>query len=412
MSTIAMERGNRLDGATLAGASGRDSSPPGNLELTILMPCLNEAETVGTCVANARAFLHRRGVLGEVLVVDNGSTDGSQRLADESGARVVLISSRGYGAALLGGISAARGRYVIMGDADDSYDFSHLDKFLERLRAGDQLVMGNRFRGGIADGAMPPLHRYLGNPVLSLVGRVLFRSQIGDFHCGLRGFDREAIRGLGLASPGMEFASEMVVKAELAGFVVSEVPTTLRPDGRSKSPHLRTWRDGWRHLRFLLMMSPRWLLLYPGLALLAAGVVAQLVIWRGPLVVAGVGFDIHTMLYSAGATILGLQLVIFALLARAVGCVKGVLPLTPSVTQLWQALTLERGIALGVAVLALGITLAALSVSLWLDAHLSALDPTEMMRYAIPSVALTIAGSEIVFASFVLSFIDPLARQR
>ena len=385
----------------------RASPEDAGVELTILMPCLDEAETVATCVAKARNFLERAGVVGEVLIADNGSTDGSQRVAREAGARVVDVAARGYGAALLGGIAAAKGRFVIMGDADDSYDFARLDGYVERLRAGDMLVMGNRFAGGIAPGAMPPLHRFLGNPVLSFVGRVLFRSRIGDFHCGLRGFDRDAIRALRLVSPGMEFASEMIVKAELAGLPIAEVPTTLSPDGRSRPPHLRSWRDGWRHLRFLLTMSPRWLLLYPGLALMALGIAAQLAIARGPLVIAGVGFDIHTMLYSAGATILGLQLVIFAMIARAIGCVKGLLPLTPAVARLWRAATLERGIAAGLAIAAVGFGLAVYSVEMWVDTHLMALDPAAMMRYAIPSVALMIAGAEIVFASFVLSLIQP-----
>jgi hypothetical protein len=398
------------DGPGRARATPDDA--PAGLELTILMPCLDERETIALCVKKARAFLERTGIDGEVLVADNGSTDGSIELAERAGARVARIAERGYGAALLGGIERARGRYVVMGDADDSYDFTALAPFVERLRAGDQLVMGNRFRGGIAPGAMPFLHRYLGNPVLSFVGRVFFASSIGDFHCGLRGFDREAVRRLRLVSPGMEFASEMIVKAELAGLAISEVPTTLRPDGRSRRPHLRTWRDGWRHLKFLLMMSPRWLLLYPGLGLFLTGTLAQLVIARGPVVIGGVGFDIHTMVYSAGATILGLQLMVFAVLARAVGCLKGVLPPTPSVDRLWRTLTLERGIALGLLVLAIGVALAALSVELWVRTHLAALDPTQMMRYAIPSVTLMITGAEIVFASFVLWFIEPLARPR
>lgn len=391
----------------VAPARERGEEGAVGIELTILMPCLDEAETVAQCVTKACAFLAREGVRGEVIVADNGSADGSQQLARDAGARVVDVPARGYGAALLGGIAAAQGRFVIMGDADDSYDFNRLAGFVERLRAGDKLVMGNRFAGGIAPGAMPPLHRFLGNPVLSFIGRLLFRSRIGDFHCGLRGFDRDAIRSLRLVSPGMEFASEMIVKAELAGLPIAEVPTTLSPDGRSRAPHLRSWRDGWRHLRFLLTMSPRWLLLYPGLALMALGVATELVIIRGPVVVAGVGFDIHTMLYSAGATILGLQLVIFATLARAIGCVKGLLPMTPAVAWLWGAATLERGIAAGLAVSALGLGLAAYSVDLWLDAKLKALDPAEMMRYAIPSVTLMIAGAEVVFASFVLSLIEP-----
>lgn len=392
--------------------AGPQGPPRDVVELTILMPCLNEAETVGTCVAKARAFLSRAAIDGEVIVGDNGSTDGSQRIAQAAGARVVDIAARGYGSALLGGIAASRGRFVVMGDSDDSYDFSRLEAFVERLRRGDQLVMGNRFAGGIARGAMPMLHRYLGNPVLSFIGRLLFRSQIGDFHCGLRGFDRVAIRRLDLVSPGMEFASEMVVKATLAGLRISEVPTTLSPDGRSRPPHLRSWRDGWRHLRFLLMMSPRWLLLYPGLFLLLLGFGAQAAILQGPVVIRGVGFDIHTMLYAAGASILGLQLVVFALLARAIGCVKGVLPLAGMFRRVLAHFTLERGIVAGLVIGLAGLALAIYSIRLWFDAHLAALDPAEMMRYAIPSVTLMIAGAEVLFASFVLSFIEPLSTQR
>jgi glycosyltransferase involved in cell wall biosynthesis len=395
-------------GETVSRALFRDSfRDESNIELTVLMPCLNEAETVAHCVHSARQFLHDRGIAGEVLVADNGSADGSQQLARDAGARVIDVPACGYGAALLGGIAAARGRYVVMGDADQSYDFSRLDSFVARLRTGDQLVMGNRFKGGIAKGAMPPLHRYLGNPVLSFVGRLFFRSAITDFHCGLRGFERDAFRTLRLTSPGMEFASEMIVKATLAGYRISEVPTTLSPDGRSRSPHLRTWRDGWRHLRFLLMMSPRWLFLYPGIVLLLTGLAIQALILRGPIMILSVGFDIHTMLYAAGASVLGLQLVIFSLIARAIGTVKGLFPSRPAVTRLWRILSLERGIVLGVAIGSTGLALAALSVDSWFDAHLAALNPAEIMRYAIPSVTLMIAGAEIVFASFMLGLIEP-----
>src|SRR3984885_11212644 len=299
------------------------------MELTILMPCLNEAETVATCVRKARSFLTRTGIEGEVLVADNGSSDGSPQLARDAGARVVEISKKGYGNALIGGIDAATGRFVIMADADDSYDFSQLDAFVEGLRAGNTMVIGHRFRGGIQPGAMPLLHRYLGNPVLSFAGRLFFSSDIGDFHCGLRGVDRAATLELGLRAPGMEFASEMIVKATLAGWRIAEVPTVLSPAGRSRAPHLPRWRAGWRHLRFLLMMSPRWLMLYPGTCLIGLGVAAEIAILRGPLVIGGVGFDIHTMLYAGGATILGVQLILFALLARTVGVLKAVLPMSP-----------------------------------------------------------------------------------
>src|SRR5258705_7642477 len=272
------------------------------------MPCLNEAATVGRCVAKARGFLQRAGIDGEVLIADNGSNDGSRMLAARAGSRVIEVAERGYGAALAGGIAAARGRSIIIGDADDSYDFARLEGFVAKLREGYPLVMGNRFRGGIRKGAMPLLHRYLGNPVLSFVGRLLFRAQVGDFHCGLRGFDRDAVRTLDLRTRGMEFASELVVKAALAGWRIAEVPTTLHPDGRGRPPHLHSWRDGWRHLRFLLLFSPRWLFLYPGLALLTLGIALTTALYFTPLRIASAGLDVHTMLYASAGALLGLQL--------------------------------------------------------------------------------------------------------
>ena len=265
------------------------------MELSIVMPCLNEAETLATCIDKARGFLDRHGIAGEIVIADNGSTDGSQEIAVSRGARVVNVPSKGYGSALMGGIAAARGRYVIMGDADDSYDFTDLMPFVERLRAGDELVMGNRFLGGIEPGAMPPLHKYLGNPVLTWIGRLFFGSPSGDFHCGLRGFDRQAILSLDLQTTGMEFASEMVVRATLQGLRIDEVPTTLSKDGRSRPPHLRSWRDGWRHLRFLLMYSPRWLFLYPGLFLMIVGLLAGAWLLPGPRRIGGVELDIQTL---------------------------------------------------------------------------------------------------------------------
>jgi glycosyltransferase involved in cell wall biosynthesis len=388
--------------------TGTDAYPAecGALELTILMPCLDEAETVATCVRKAKAFLERTGIAGEIIVADNGSSDGSPRLARDAGAEVVRIPRRGYGRALLGGIEAARGRFVIMADADDSYDFSQLDAFVDALRAGHTMVIGHRFRGGIRRGAMPLLHRYLGNPVLSFIGRLFFSARIGDFHCGLRGVDRKAALRLELTAPGMEFASEMIVKAALAGWRIAEVPTVLSPAGRSRAPHLRSWRDGWRHLRFLLMMSPRWLMLYPGGCLIAAGAIAELVILHGPIVIDGVGFDIHTMLYAAGATVLGVQLVLFSLVARTIGVLKKLLPMTPSLARFLRVFTLERGIVLGLSLALAGFALAAYSVAGWAHARLAALDPVTMMRVAIPSVTLMLTGAETVFASFLLGLID------
>jgi glycosyltransferase involved in cell wall biosynthesis len=381
-------------------------SPVDLVELTILMPCLNEAETIATCVNKAHDFLNRSDTEGEVLVADNGSMDGSADLALAAGARVVRIAEKGYGNTLIGGICAARGRFVIMADADDSYDFSELGAFVESLRAGNMMVIGNRFRGRIRSGAMPLLHRYVGNPLLSFAGRLFFSSGIGDFHCGLRGVDRTAALQLGLQAPGMEFASEMIVKATLSGWRIAEVPTILSTSGRSRAPHLRSWHDGWRHLRFLLLMSPQWLMLYPGAFLIAVGVLGQIVIARGPILVAGVGFDIHTMLYAGGAVILGIQLVLFSILARTIGVLKNVLPMSPSLARLLKAFTLERGILLGLILGISGLTLTAYSVMSWAQARLAALDPAIVMRVAIPSVTLMLAGAEIIFSSFLLRFID------
>jgi glycosyltransferase involved in cell wall biosynthesis len=375
-------------------------------ELTILMPCLNEAATVGSCIAKARGFLERTGIEGEVLIADNGSDDGSRQLAERAGARVVEVAQRGYGAALAGGISAARGRYIIMGDADDSYDFAGLDGFVARLREGYPLVMGNRFRGAIRKGAMPFLHRYLGNPVLSFVGRLLFGTGVGDFHCGLRGFDREAVRSLHLRTTGMEFASELVVKASLAGWRIAEVPTTLSPDGRGRPPHLRTWRDGWRHLRFLLLFSPRWLFLYPGLALLAAGVTLTTALYFTPLYFLGAGLDIHSMLYSSAAALLGMQLCLFALFARVSAQNAGLLGRRPSLDRLLRTLTLERGLLLGLSVAVCGLVWSGAAFWQWREAGFGALDPRVVMRDTIPATTLMVGGMEIMLAAFLLSLLN------
>jgi len=375
-------------------------------ELTILMPCLNEAATVGSCIAKARGFLERSGIDGEVLIADNGSNDGSRQLAERAGARVVEVAERGYGAALAGGIAAARGRYIIMGDADDSYDFSRLETFVARLREGYPLVMGNRFRGGIRKGAMPFLHRYVGNPVLSFVGRLLFRTGVGDFHCGLRGFDREAARSLHLTTTGMEFASELIVKASLAGWRIAEVPTTLSPDGRGRPPHLRTWRDGWRHLRFLLLFSPRWLFLYPGIALLAAGTALTTALYFTPLHFMGAGLDIHSMLYASAAALLGMQLCLFALFARVSAQNAGLLARHPGLQRLLRALTLERGLLLGVSVALCGLVWSGAAFWQWREAGFGALDPRVVMRDTIPAATLMVGGMELMLAAFLLSVLN------
>jgi glycosyltransferase involved in cell wall biosynthesis len=376
------------------------------IELTILMPCLNEAATIGNCIARARGFLEHTGIDGEVLIADNGSNDGSGALAERAGARVVEVAQRGYGAALAGGIAAARGRYIIMGDADESYDFGRLEGFIARLREGYPLVMGNRFRGGIRRGAMPFLHRYLGNPALSFVGRLLFGTGVGDFHCGLRGFDREAVRSLQLRTTGMEFASELVVKASLAGWRIAEVPTTLSPDGRGRPSHLRTWRDGWRHLRFLLLFSPRWLFLYPGLALLTAGVALTTALYFTPLHFLGAGLDVHSMLYASAAALLGMQLCLFALFARVSAQNAGLLGRRPSLDRLLRTLTLERGLLLGLSVALCGLVWSGAAFWQWREAGFGALDPRVVMRDTIPATALMVGGMEIMLASFLLSVLS------
>ena len=375
-------------------------------ELTILMPCLNEAETLAVCVKKARGFLERAGIDGEVLIADNGSTDGSTDIATQSGARVARIAQRGYGAALLGGIRAARGRYVIMGDADDSYDFTCLDDFIAKLREGYQLVMGNRFRGGVAPGAMPPLHRYLGNPVLTGIGRLFFGSPCGDFHCGLRGFDRQAIERLDMQSAGMEFASEMVVKATLNGLKIAEVPTTLSPDGRNRPPHLRSWRDGWRHLRFLLIYSPRWLFLYPGIAMMVLGFTVLAWLLQGVRYIGGIALDIHTLVYASGLIMLGLQACLFSIFTKVFGMSQRLLPPDPVFERLMRIFTLERGLVLGAALIVGGLVGSVHAVVDWQSAAFGPQQPQELMRIVVPSLTAIMAGMEIVFASFFLSILQ------
>ncbi|WP_240787115.1 glycosyltransferase family 2 protein [Ramlibacter rhizophilus] len=364
------------------------------LELTILMPCLNEARTVQACISAARGFLASHGVKGEVLVADNGSTDGSDRLAAAAGARVIRVDRRGYGAALMAGVHAARGRCIIMGDADESYDFSTLAAFVARLRSGAELVMGNRFKGGIEPGAMPALHRHLGNPVLSFIGRRFFRIAIGDFHCGLRGFSRESILRLSLATEGMEFASEMVAKAALAGLRIEEVPTVLRPDGRGRPPHLRTWRDGWRHLRFLLLFCPRWLFLYPGVALFLVGAMGFLALQSKSVVVASIGLDIHSLLYMAGAVIVGLQLVQLAVLTKWIGVMAGVVPKPRWLERVERFGSIEMGLLVGAALLVAGCGWSVSLVDAWSSSGFGNLDPRSVMRHAIPAVTLVVLGTQ------------------
>ncbi|HWF88593.1 MAG TPA: glycosyltransferase family 2 protein [Pyrinomonadaceae bacterium] len=375
------------------------------IELSILMPCLNEAETLATCIKKAQKALDDLNVDGEIVIADNGSTDGSPEIAASLGARVIHVAEKGYGSALLGGINAARGRYIIMGDADDSYDFTNLGPFLEKLRAGYELVMGNRFKGGIAPRAMPPLHKYLGNPVLTGIGRIFFRSPCGDFHCGLRGFSKSAIQRLDLRTRGMEFASETVVKASLHGLRITEVPTTLSVDGRNRPPHLRSWRDGWRHLRFLLLYSPRWLFLYPGLLLMLVGAVASGWLLVGPRVVDGITFDIHTFLYAAMAIVIGYQTVIFAIFTKVFAITEGLLPEDPRLKTLFNYIKLETGILAGALLLLAGIGLSVYALSFWSSTSFGPLEPSRTLRLVIPAVTFLALGLQTVLSSFFLSIL-------
>lgn len=381
------------------------------LELTIVMPCLNEAETLAGCVEEALRALREQNVSGEVIVADNGSTDGSQEIATRLGARVVPVSEKGYGRALQGGIAAARGRFILMGDSDGSYDFTHAGRFVEKLREGYDLVMGNRFLGGIQPGAMPWKNRYLGNPILSGIGRLFFRCPIGDFHCGLRAFSRDAYNRLELRTAGMEFASEMVIKATLFGLRITEIPTTLRPDGRSRPPHLRPWRDGWRHLRFMLLFSPRWLFLQPGLALLFIGFVIGALLVRGPLRLGSVTFDVHTLIFAAMSVLIGFQAVTFAVFTKIFAINSGLLPADPRLERPLRWLNLERGLALGAVLALAGLALSFHAVGVWSGHAFGNLAPGELLRLVIPGSVFLTLGCQIILMSFLLSILElPLRR--
>jgi glycosyltransferase involved in cell wall biosynthesis len=377
-----------------------------SLELSIIMPCLNEAKTVGRCVEKAFAYLSAHGIDGEVIIADNGSTDGSQAIAARLGARIVPVAAKGYGNALRAGIEAARGKFVIMGDSDDSYDFANLEPFVAKLRDGYQLVMGNRFRGGIKPGAMPPLHRYLGNPVLTGIGQLFFRSLCGDFHCGLRGFDRNAILGLDLEASGMEFASEMVVKATIAKLRIAEVPTTLSPDGRDRPPHLRSWRDGWRHLRLLLLFSPRWLFLYPGAAIFVLGLVGTLILFFGNITLGKFGLAEHSMVMTAAAINIGFESMLFWSFAKVIAIQRGLLLRDPLFDRLRQAVPLERGLTIGTVLIVLGMIAFGVAVAEWSDVGFGELGRGKAIRLVIASSTTLVLGAQILYGSFFLYLLD------
>ena len=375
-------------------------------ELSVVMPCLNEAETLEVCVRKVLGWMSDHGVDGEVVVADNGSTDGSQQIAKAAGARVIDVPRRGYGAALQGGFAAARGTFLIMGDADDSYELDNLGPFLDRLRAGDDLVIGNRFEGGIEPDAMPFLHRYLGNPVLSALGRVMFKVPVRDFHCGLRGVRRDAVESMGLRTTGMEFASEMLMKAALFGLRISEVPTRLSRDGRSRKPHLRTWHDGWRHLRFLLLYSPRWLFLVPGLVLFIVGLaLSSAIVAVGEIGIGDVRLSTGTLIYSAALMLIGYHAVVFALFTKIFAISRGFLPSDSRIDRFGGRFKLERGLLLGLAVFVLGLALALASFLRWKSTGLSALDPERQVRIVVPAALGMILGASTILSSFFISIL-------
>lgn len=382
-----------------------------SVELSVVMPCLNEARTLPTCIGKARAFLSESGIEGEIVVADNGSTDGSQELAEAHGARVISVPRRGYGAALRAGCDAARGAYIVMGDSDDSYDFTALAPFVERLRAGDELVIGNRFRGGIAPGAMPPLHQYFGNPLLSLFAKVFFRVPIGDVYCGLRGLRRSIAQRLDLQSSGMEFALEMIVKAKLVGLRISEVPTTLSPDGRGRPPHLNTWRDGRRSLLLYLASMPSGLMLYPGLALMLIGLVLGATLVARPLEVAGLHLDVHTLLYCSAAVVLGFQLVAYSATLRFLMVTAKLLPPEIGTGRLIQVRA-EHAFAAGLLVMLLGLSGIVWLLNIWSRQSFGDLDPFQTMRIAIPSATAIALGFQVIFASLFVSLAKWQARTR
>jgi glycosyltransferase involved in cell wall biosynthesis len=387
-----------------------DSMEP---EVSIVMPCLNEARTLATCIKKAQLFLKEHGISGEVIVADNGSTDGSVEIAENLSAQIVRATVRGYGAALAAGINAAKGKYVIMGDSDQSYDFSALSPFIEKLREGYDLVIGNRFRGGIAPDAMPLLHRYFGNPLLTAIGRLFFSCrQCGDFYCGLRGFRKEAVQKLELQSPGMEFALEMIVKAGMHHLRITEVPTMLFPDGRDRVPHLRRYRDGWRSLRFYLLMSPIWLFGIPGLVLLVGGLLVSMAILPGPISVRSINFDYHTLLYSASAMVLGYQSLLLFAFAKLMAVEAGLYPLTGHFWILAHRATLETFVIIGAGLSLIGVILGIIATGKWSLSGFGDLHPTATIRLVICSVVFMLLGAQTALAGFFFGLMNLLAERK
>lgn len=376
-----------------------------NIELSIVMPCLNEAETLAVCINKAQSFFERQNISGEVIIADNGSTDGSQKIATDLNARVVNVPQKGYGSALRGGIEAANGKYVIMGDADDSYDFSNLMPYVIKLREGYDLVMGNRFKGGIKKGAMPFLHKYLGNPVLSFIGRLFFKSKIGDFHCGLRGFSKEAYYKMELKTTGMEFASEMIVKSSLKDLKITEVNTILSPDGRSRPPHLNTWRDGWRHLRFLVLYSPNWLFLIPGLLLFIFGIITSSFLLFGTVSIGSVNFGVHTLLFTSGFILIGFQFILFYGLTKVFTVENELLPKSNKYDKLFKLINLEKGLIVGAILVIIGIILSFSAYFDWQAINYGDIENTSTLRSVIPAITLMLLGVQVILFSLFFSIL-------
>lgn len=376
------------------------------MQLTILMPCLNESETLGQCISKANLWIQNSGLDAEVLIADNGSTDGSQDIAVSLGARVVAVPQRGYGAALFHGAMAAKGEWIIMGDSDDSYDFSRLDVFVEKLREGYDLVMGNRFLGGIAPGAMPWKNRYIGNPVLTSIGRLFFRCPSTDFHCGLRAFTKAAFLRMDLRTTGMEFASEMVIKATLFGMRIAEVPTTLSKDGRSRPPHLQPWRDGWRHLRFMLLFSPRWLFVVPGLAVSLLSLVVYVLLLNGPVTIAGISFDVHTLFFAGAGIVLGYLSFCFGVIVRIFGIREGLLPEHAALDRLRASPVLEIGGLIGFALILAGLIPGGIALSDWGGSGFGPLQPGELLRQVSMSIVMIMFGGITLMTALIGGFLS------
>lgn len=382
-----------------------------NIELSIIIPCLDEAETIEVCIKKAKKFLVKNNISGEVVVGDNGSKDGSIEIVKRNRAQLAHINTKGYGAALMGAIEASRGEFIIMGDADDSYDFSNLMPFVLKLREGYDLVMGNRFKGGIKKGAMPFLHKNLGNPVLSFIGRLFFNIEIKDFHCGLRGFKKDSIKKLELRTTGMEFASEMIVKASIFNLKMTEVPTILSKDGRSRPPHLRTWRDGWRHLKFLLMYSPKWLFFYPGIALFLVSTLLFIIISINPIHTRELTFDLHTLTYCGAGTILSYQILSFSFLSRIYAISQGLIPVEKKILNIFKFLNLEKGLLIGLFIFILGFLLSLDLFMAWKQEDYGDInDLSASFRILIPSIVMIIIGIQTIFLSFLSSIIGTIQK--